>query len=315
MLTILIAPALALGQTPPESDADSLALSPTRFELVMLPGTEKTVIVNIIYRAVTGEAQPSRLVAYLGDWDILSDGKVEFYKPGQQPNSACSWIIYSPAEVTVSPGRVHPLRVTVSVPKDARPGDHLAALMVEPRPDNIRLEENRRQMAVRFRMAAFFYIMVPQLIRKGSLQDLKAAASEQGLIITPRLKNEGNTHLRPTQAVKIIDRAGAVVAELAESQSVPILSGGEISSPLLIDKSVPAGNYTVSYRVDFRDGSAVTEGQTELVVKERLAQPPAGAEKHQDEAANAGESWKHWPILHPPRGGPGQLDWPVRKRF
>lgn len=251
---------------------DGIGVAPARFELPMMPGSEKTVVVNVIYNSMSAESQPCRLVASLGDWSILSIGEAEYYNAGTQPGSACAWLTYSPAEITALPSKIHPIRVTISVPKDATPGDHLAALFVEARPDNLKTDQNRRQVILRFRMAALFYIMVPQLTRKGSLQNLKTGVSEQGIFVTPTLKNDGNSHLRPLHSVKIVNSAGAIVAELPETESLPVLAGAEMSRPLIIPKSLAAGDYSVRYRIDFKDGNAVTEGQTELVIKPRPAQ-------------------------------------------
>src|SRR5687767_560030 len=145
-----------------------ISVAPARFELEMQPGSETTVVVNIDYHNPAENSQPIRLVASLNDWTIDRDGQVQFAKAGTLPNSASSWLIYSPAETTVTPGNLHAIRVTISVPKDATPGDHLTALIIEQRPDNLKLNENRRQMVIRYRMASVFYIKVPQLRRQGS---------------------------------------------------------------------------------------------------------------------------------------------------
>lgn len=272
---LTVFPLLVLGQgqgtreqesSPPPAE-DGIGVAPARFELPMLPGTERTVVVNVIYNAASNESQPCRLVASLGDWTILSNGDPEYYKAGTQSNSASSWLTYSPAEMTALPGRVHPIRVTISVPKDAEPGDHLAALFVEARPDNLKLAQDRRRVILRFRMAALFYVMVPGLTRKGSLTNLAAQVSEQGIIVVPTLRNEGNSHLRPSESVKIVSGSGVVVAELPESEATPVLGGAEVRHRVLIQRSIPPGTYSVRYRVDFRDGNSITEGQSELVVK------------------------------------------------
>jgi hypothetical protein len=239
----------------------------------MLPGTERTVVVNVIYNSGSSESQPCRLVASLGDWTILGNGDADYYKAGTQPNSACSWLTYSPAEMTALPGKVHPIRVTISVPKDATPGDHLAALFVESRPDNLKVDQTRRQVILRFRMTALFYIMVPRLTKKGSLHNVAAQVSDQGILVIPTLRNDGNSHIRPIHSVKIVDSSGAIVAELPECESVPVLAGAEISHSLVIPKSIPHGIYSVRYRIDFKDGGPVTEGQTELVVKDHPVRP------------------------------------------
>ena len=163
------------AQTPnpePTPRTSGISLAPARFELEMQPDSETTVVVNIDYHTGAENSQPVRIVASLNDWTIDRDGQVRFEKANTLPNSASSWLIHSPAETMVIPGNLHAIRVTISVPKDATPGDHLTALIIEQRPDSIKLNENRRQVVIRYRMAAVFYIKVPQLRRQGSLESL-----------------------------------------------------------------------------------------------------------------------------------------------
>src|SRR5690242_16238521 len=178
VLTLLFVTVIgASAQSPkpaPTPTGNGISLAPARIELEMQPGQETTVVVNLDYHTTTENAQPVRIVASLNDWTIDRDGQVQFERANTLRNSASSWLIYSPAETTVIPGNLHAIRVTVSVPKDATPGDHLSALIIEQRPDNIKLlTENRRQMVIRYRMAAVFYIKVPQLHRQGSLESLR----------------------------------------------------------------------------------------------------------------------------------------------
>lgn len=277
-LLILALYGIASGQSAtsrPDPNAPKLgdiAISPSRLEFPMAPGKEKTVVVNLIYTFGADAERPTRVVAYLGDWNMSQQGKILFYPAGSKPDSASPWLVYSPTEMTVEPGRIHPIRVTISVPKDATPGDHLAALFVEPRPDNLKLEQNRRRVRVKFRLAAVFYIMVPDLTHRASLVNLKADANENGITVTPRLKNDGNSHVRPTYSIKILDQRGGIVAETADTESLPVLAKSEMEMPVSIEKLLPAGNYSVRYRVSFGDGGALTEGQTDLLVKERRAQ-------------------------------------------
>lgn len=255
----------APAQTEPA--ADGIALAPARVELEMQPGAETTVVVNLDYRSSNAAAQSARIVASLNDWNITRDGQVEFYRAGTQPNSASAWLIYSPAETTVEPGKTHSIRVTVTVPKEAAPGDHLAALVVEQRPDTLKFGQGRRQMVVRYRMACVFYIKVPQLTRRGSLENLEATADASGVTVVPTLKNVGNSVLRPVSSAKVVDAAGRTVAELPEGESLPVLGGAELSQKLRIEKPLAPGAYSVRYRIDFQDGSRMTEGVTDLVVK------------------------------------------------
>ena len=259
------------------SRGDGIALAPARFELEMQPGSETTVVVNLDYHTAKEGAQPSRIVASLNDWNLDRGGELQFYKAGTQERSAAPWIIYSPSEVTVQPGQTHSIRVTISVPKDAAPGDHLAALVVEQRPDTIKFNRSARQMLVRFRMASMFYITVPQTVRRGTLENLQAVASPQGITITPTLKNEGNSAIRPLSSVQITDSHGRPVVEMSEGESLPVLGGSLLSKAMLIDKTLPPGTYTVKYRVDFQGNGKTTEGVTDLVIKEGVMREPIAA--------------------------------------
>lgn len=232
----------------------------------MQPGSETTVVVNLDYHSTAENSQPVRIVASLNDWTIERDGQVRFERANTLPNSASPWLIYSPAETTVVPGNLHAIRVTVSVPKDATPGDHLTALIVEQRADNIKLNQNLRQMVIRYRMAAVFYIKVPQLRRQGSLEGLRAEANAEQVVITPLLKNSGNSVLRPLTSLKVTDNSGVAVAELPQKESLPLLGGAELMQPLVLESRLAPGTYTVKYRVDFQDGSRPTEGVTEFVI-------------------------------------------------
>jgi hypothetical protein len=260
------------AQTPeptPKERTSGISLAPARFELEMQPGSETTVVVNLDYHTTGENSQPVRIVATLNDWTIDREGQVRFEKANTLPNSASSWLIHSPAETMVTPGNLHAIRVTISVPKDATPGDHLTALIVEQRPDNIKLNENRRQVVIRYRMGAVFYIKVPQLRRHGSLESLKAEATENQVVVTPLLKNEGNSVVRPLTSLKITDRSGAAIAELPQKESTPLLGRSEMIQPVVLETRLAPGTYNVKYRVDFQDGNRPTEGITELVVKER----------------------------------------------
>src|ERR1044071_4463905 len=257
------------AQTPdaaPKPSGNGISLAPARLELEMQPGTETTVVVNLDYHTTSENSQPVRIVASLNDWTIDRDGQVQFERANTLPNSASSWLIYSPAETTVVPGNLHAIRVTVSVPKGATPGDHLTALIIEQRPDNIKLNPNLRQMVIRYRMAAVFYIKVPQLRRLGSLESLRAEATDDKVVVTPLLRNTGNSVLRPLTSLKVTNGAGVAVAELPQKESLPLLGGAELVQPLVLETRLAPGTYNVKYRVDFQDGSRPTEGVTELVI-------------------------------------------------
>jgi len=292
LLCLLFAWVCVSAQTTPTDSApqrasNGISVAPARFELEMQPGSETTVVVNLDYHSTTENSQPVRIVASLNDWTIDRDGQVQFQKANTFSNSASSWLIYSPAETTVVPGNLHAIRVTVSVPKDATPGDHLTALIVEQRPDNIKVNQNLRQMVIRYRMASVFYIKVPQLRRQGSLESLRAEAKEGQVIITPLLKNAGNSVVRPLTSLKVMDSSGLSIVELPQRESLPLLGGAELIQPVVVETRLAPGTYNVKYRVDFQDGSRPTEGITELVIPP--SQPASNGPANRGSGAAANE--------------------------
>ena len=275
LVWIFITAVCVSAQSPAAQErTNGISLAPARFELEMQPGSETTVVVNLDYHTDAVNAQPVRIVATLNDWTIDRNGEVRFEKANTLPNSASSWLIHSPAETMVVPGNLHAIRVTISVPKDATPGDHLTALIVEQRPESIKLNESRRQVVIRYRMGAVFYIKVPQLRRHGSLESLRAEATQDQVTVTPLLKNGGNSVIRPLTSLKITNSSGVAIAELPQKESIPLLGNSEMVQPLVIETRLAPGTYNVKYRVDFQDGNRPTEGITELVVKEsQMGQP------------------------------------------
>ena len=121
-------------------------------------------------------------------------------------------------------------------------------------------------MVIRYRMGAVFYIKVPQLRRQGSLESLRAETKDDQILVTPLLKNTGNSVIRPLTSLKVTNSTGVAVAELPQKESLPLLGGSELVQPLVLESRLAPGTYTVKYRVDFQDGSRPTEGVTELVI-------------------------------------------------
>lgn len=264
LFLLAIIPASIFAQAP--SRPASIALAPARFELEMKPGTETTVVVNLDYKQLDESTKPLRIVASLNDWTMTKDGRVEYFPANTRRDSASSWLIYTPGEATVAPGAQHQIRVTVSVPLNATPGDHLAALIIEQRPDTAKFALNSRQVNVRYRMASVFYIKVGSLTRQGNFGNLLAEADSGGFTITPLLKNEGNSVIRPTASISVLDTDGKPVVEVPDVETLPILANAEMARPLRIEKALAAGKYTVKYRVDFQDGRPATEGITDIVI-------------------------------------------------
>lgn len=261
-----IARAQSGGPAAATSD-DRVVLTPARLELTLEPGEETTRIVSLRYLSTAANASvPARLKTSLGDWSQSRSGELQFAAPGTHPDSACPWIVYSPSEIVAAPGQTASIRVTVTVPKDAAPGDHLAALFVEPRVGDVKLATNDRRIQVSIRLAVLVYVMVPGLTHQLALDDLTAVADADGVTVTPTLSNSGNCHVRPLHSVELLDGAGRVVGAMPAREICSVLARSNLSQPLRIPGHLAPGVYGVRYRADAQDGGRIIEGETEVAV-------------------------------------------------
>ena len=268
--------------------SDEIAISPSRLELTLAPGTEKTSVINIVYSSPNASlAKPSRLLASLGDWNLSDTGDLQFFKQGERPNSATKWVLYSPGEFTAMPGKTSQIRLTVTVPKDTPPGDYHSVMFVEERPGNLKEKKNRKELSFHFRLSTIVYVSVPPLTTKAELKGLTAAMSARGVVVTPTISNTGNSHVRPTHSYKVLGAGDKVVAEFSQPEGFPILRESVSSPPLVAPTQLPAGEYQVRYRVDFMDGSPIKEGRTHFTVGPTDA-PKVGTEIKKPAAADAG---------------------------
>lgn len=247
-------------------NGEGFRLAPGRVELEIPPGSEKTVVLHLQYNSLQNKAEPVRLTTYLNDWNITETGEVTFHKASSTSKSASSWMIYSPSEAVVQPGVSHTIRVTISVPKDAAPGDHLAAVVIEPRANNIKTNVNGPQFRISFRMAALFYITVPGATRIGSLEGLKANVYKDAIKIIPTIKNTGNSAVRPTYSLKIVSADNETVFEKTAVESPAVLGQSIQSRPIALQTELNPGKYQVFYKVNFNDGKPSVEGITNLTV-------------------------------------------------
>ncbi len=247
--------------------SDEIAISPSRLELTLAPGSEKTSVINIVYSSPNAtNAKPSRLLASLGDWSLAETGDLQFFKQGDRPNSATKWLLYSPGEFTAMPGKTSQIRLTVAVPKDTPPGDYHSVMFVEERPGNLKEKKNRKELTFHFRLSTIVYVGVPPLTTKPELKGLTAAMTVRGVVVTPTISNTGNSHVRPTHSYKVLGEGDKVVAEFSQPEGFPILRESVASPQLVAPAQLPPGEYQVRYRVDFADGSPIKEGRTHFTV-------------------------------------------------
>ena len=119
--------ALLVALAPVRAHADSagLGLNPGRAEVEVMPGEEKTVSFRI---DSPPSEQPVRghLMLSLTDWKINQDTSLTYVDPGSLPDSASSWVVFSPSSLSIDSGQSQLVRVTVRVPEGTTKGVYRA---------------------------------------------------------------------------------------------------------------------------------------------------------------------------------------------
>ena len=200
----------ALGGATPAHAGFSAA--PSIVELEVRPGG--TVVGTVDVRLE--DERRARLTVAPEDVVQLADGGFAFRRPTGAAQAASSWIAVSPRSFAGAPDRVQPVEYRLSVPRDARPGDHTVSLTVKRRVTPGRPAQATAVQALSVRVS----IRVAGRARERVSLDLDAPgmAGRGPLTATLRVRNTGNTTLdfdrRNRGALLFVD-GGDVQARLA----------------------------------------------------------------------------------------------------
>jgi len=246
-----------LGALAPGSPAQTggLGLMPGRMEVELHPGAERTVAFEI-------ETPPSeqrvsgRLLLSVTDWNISEDSSVVYTDPGSQPNSASSWITFSPSAITVSSGGRYLVRITIKVPADVKPGDYWTALFIQERPPATPPKAGERRIYVRLRYVFTLYVLVPPLTMQGEFDGIRVQNDSHRTQLIFDMTNQGSRHLRPLVSWSIRDSSQAEVRSAKNQETTVLLPFARLKEPMPIDP-LPPGQYEVSGQTDFQDGGPI----------------------------------------------------------
>ena len=221
----------------------------------------------------TDKAKKIRL--YLEDWYYLSGGSgaKEFLPASSTPNSACPWITFSPAEVTVPAFGKQKISYSITVPPDAS-GAKYASLFFETLVTEPALSDSGRSagLDISVRVATLIYIEVKgTTIRKANISNLNIQPSKSdlgGLDITLDLENTGNTDITTSGNFNLMNKEGLVSARGAFN-SVYTFTGGKGSLLGTWKEKILAGEYDLVVTIDL--GKALTDagmGRGPVITKE-----------------------------------------------
>lgn len=173
-----------------------------------------------------------------------ADGEFDLLPGSESPVDVGTWVALPQEHVTIAPGREVTIPITLTVPADATPGDHIGAVLAS----NAAVGPTRDGRSVTFdrRTGPRLYLRVNGPLRPGLAVDRVETTYEPALsplggsaYVTYRIQNRGNISLGGVVRVSISGPFGIGKHELPPEDLVELLPGQSVDLAADFD-GVPA---------------------------------------------------------------------------
>lgn len=187
----------------------TLSVTPTLFEMSASPGQEWRSSVKVI------NSNPYDLTVYASAVNFAPQGEagrgklLPVFEAMTEGTTLGEWIDLSSEPITIPRETSYEVPFTVTVPEEAAPGGHFAAILVgtqPPKSDDV--------VAVRTSQVVtslFFVRIAGEVIENGSIREFRAIDGFQTAPAAEfelRFENEGNVHLQPQGDITIYNMWG-----------------------------------------------------------------------------------------------------------
>ncbi len=186
----------------------AFSVSPVVVDLEVPPGTAAQGTVQIT------NTDSQRRTYYISVQKFVAkgeDGQQDFL-PEEDQSGLASWITPDRRSVTLQPGETAPFSYAVSVPLNAEPGGHYAALFFSDHPT----ADKGTSVGVGAKVGVLFLLRVPGDILESARVESFRSTSERlhrlPAYFELRVRNLGSVHLRPEGSVVVRNMFGSVVA-------------------------------------------------------------------------------------------------------
>lgn len=208
LLLLLLAPVSFVGA---QSAVDSqvLSVTPTLFQMTAEPSQSWRSTVKVV------NSNPYDLTVYASAMNFAPQGEggtgkfIPVIEQATEGKTLAEWIDISSEPIIVPQERSVTVPFTVTVPQDAAPGGHYAAILIGTRPPetNDRVQVRTSQVVT----SLFFVRIAGDVIENGDIREFR---SLDQLVTSPkasfelRFENEGNVHLQPQGNITIYNMWG-----------------------------------------------------------------------------------------------------------
>src|SRR5690554_269653 len=185
--------------------ATELIIQPSRFELLLSPGTAETQAITI----KNNGSEAVRIGVDVRDWEMDEEGNSLFTLPGQTYTSCAPWFRFNPKLFQLAPGKEQIVRFSISAPSQIPAGEHRCAILFASQP-----MEAESTLTMVSNILVTIYGYSQPISRRGSVEEvLVKYEPKSGLELRCKINSTGNSHLRINGRFKILDQNNTVHGE------------------------------------------------------------------------------------------------------
>lgn len=243
---LLVAATPAGAQSAEVTEVPQLSIRPagqaeaTYLDLQLMPGEQRRVDIELVN---TGSL-PISARTYSADAYTIINGGFGIGFAGEATSPTTGWLDYPTEVLELAAGEVVTRSLTITVPVDAAPGEHLAGLAIE----NAEPAKGSGGVALDqvVRKAIAILVTLPGATEAALEIDGGEHLSIAGRsVVAVSLRNPGNVRVRPTGSVAVFDASGTEVARVRTTMdSFYARTSTRIEIPLTTP--LEPGDYTFS---------------------------------------------------------------------
>lgn len=171
------------------------------------------------------------LSVYAADAFTASSGEIDVLVDGTPSIDSGTWVSVAPATLELAPGDVAEVAFTITIPVDARPGDHAAGIVT-----SLVSRDPSQSLSVDRRLGTRINVRVAGALAPAAVVSDVAAEYAPSwnpfapgiLSVTYSFRNSGNTRIRGQEAVAAAGPAGLFATTAGSSQLAEVIPGSTI---------------------------------------------------------------------------------------
>lgn len=203
---------LAPFSTISAQEAVTLSVTPPFFQLTVAPGETWSSSIKVVN---VNDFPLTAFTSVVNFESVGEGGKGKFSPllsdtPEYREQSLAGWVAVLSEQVQVSPGQSVKVPFSITVPENAPPGGHYAAILIGNQP--IAEEQSGPQLAVSTLISTLIFVRVAgDVVEDGTIREF---VSEEHFYRKPdvslslRFENQGNVHLLPQGDITIFNMWG-----------------------------------------------------------------------------------------------------------